>query len=75
MAGSQRVFNGFPAAPLLMDHTQYIKIRAHLIYIYIYICGRFFKQHRVYQQKRQTFQLLLILTAKFSVSIGKTTYI
>ena len=38
------------------------------------ICGRFFKQRRVYQQKRQTFQLLLILTAKFSVSIEKTMF-
>ena len=38
------------------------------------VCGRFFKQHRVYQQKRQTFQLLLILTAKFSVSIEKTMF-
>ena len=33
MADSWRVSSGFPAAPLLMDHTQYIKIRAHLIYI------------------------------------------
>ena len=28
----------------------------------------------MYQQKRQTFQLLLILTAKFSVSIEKTKF-
>ena len=40
----------------------------------IYICGRLFKQHRVYQQKRQTFPLLSIITAKFSVSIEKTMF-